>query len=502
MKKVVLTLSLAVALILTAVAPAVAATPDDNCRQMLVNKQHLLDAAYVPSSLTALADYMSAGGNVMMTAEAAEAAGKMVAAMKADGLTDIHGQSGYRSYATQKMLNDNKITYYRNQGYGNEQALELACNVVAAPGASEHQTGLAIDFTTSANGGSLTEDFGTTPVGQWLAANSWKYGFVLRYGADKVAITGYIYEPWHFRYVGQPHAEYMYQNELCLEEYYQQLQEQEIITCTSVSGQSYAVRFSEYNNSSTLPADELVSLSRAYPNAPLGFITTTTVPQIALFDITGHWAEACIRNLNALGIISGYPNNTFRPEKNVSRAEMVSMIYRTYLLLYPDEADMEQPEQAAAPQSGDGADPLTSLPEGTTASPFADVPDGAYYLDPLLSLNAKGLVAPGLLQEQANGATTFLPDQKALRREVAQSLAPLFMVMPDIPSSGIVLKDMVDADPDLQAAVQLLVDAGIVAGNPSGDFLPEADISRAEISAMLDRILSFFDYAAEKTTAD
>ena len=101
------------------------------------------------------------------------------------------------------------------------------------------------------------------------------------------------------------------------------------------------------------------------------------------------------------------------------------------------------------------------------------------------------MVAPGLIQNNADGTASFLPDQSALRREVAQSLAPLFMVMPDIPSSGIVLKDMVDADPDLQAAVQMLVDAGIVTGNASGYFMPEDDISRAEISAMLYRCLLY-----------
>ena len=143
-------------------------------------------------------------------------------------------------------------------------------------------------------------------MGQWLAANSWKYGFILRYPADKTEITGYIYEPWHFRYVGEPHAEYMYKNDLCLEEYYALLQEEGIITYTTEAGVSYAVRFDQYNNSTNLPADELISVSRAYADSELGFIITTTVPQIELFDITGHWAEAYIRNLTSLGVITGY----------------------------------------------------------------------------------------------------------------------------------------------------------------------------------------------------
>ena len=484
MKKLFLIASLALLMALAAVTPALASSADDNCRHMLVNKQHLLDSDYVPSSLTPLSNYMAAGGNVTMTAEAAAAIGEMVDAMAAEGLTDIYGQSGYRSYATQKMLNDNKILYYRNLGYSYEHAVELACTVVAAPGASEHQSGLAIDFTTSANGSSLTDSFGTTPVGQWLASNSWKYGFILRYPADKTEITGYIYEPWHFRYVGEPHAEYMYKNDLCLEEYYALLQEEGIITYTTEAGVSYAVRFDQYNNSTNLPADELISVSRAYADSELGFIITTTVPQIELFDITGHWAEAYIRNLTSLGVITGYTDNTFRPEKNISRAEMVSLIYRTYLLLYPNEAGMTD---LGLPQ----------YPPVVTESPFIDVPNGAYYLDALLTLQSKDMIAPGLIQNNADGTASFLPEQNALRREVAQSLAPLFTALPDLPSSGIVLKDMVEADPELQAAVQLLVDAGVVTGNASGNFMPDEDITRAEVSTMLDRILTFFGYESE-----
>ena len=110
---------------------------------------------------------------------------------------------------------------------------------------------------------------------------------------------------------------------------------EDIITYTTESGVAYAVRFDQYNTSTNLPAEELISVSRAYADSELGFIITTTVPQIELFDITGHWAEAYIRNLISLDVITGYPDNTFRPEKNISRAEMISLIYRTYLLLYP-----------------------------------------------------------------------------------------------------------------------------------------------------------------------
>ena len=464
-------LALALLLAVCCAPPALAASPDDNCRQMLINKQHLLSPDYAPSSLVPLSNYMRAGANVTMTAEAAAALGEMAAAMAEEGLTDIYGQSGYRSYQLQEQLNNNKIWYYRNLGYSYEQAVELACTVVAAPGASEHQSGLAIDLATSANGGGLTESFGSTPAGQWLNENCWKYGFILRYPADKTEITGYIYEPWHFRYVGQPHAEYMYRNNLCLEEYYALLQEEGILTYSDGEGVPYAVRLDQYNTSANLPDDELIAVSRAYADSELGFLITTTVPQIELFDITGHWAESYIRNLHSLGIIEGYSDNTFRPEKKISRAEMISLIYRTYQTLYPGQS------------AGSGT---------VEESPFADVPDGAYYLPALLALQELDLLAPGLIEEQADGSSIFLPDQDALRREMAQSLAPLFISLPDLPTSDLVLQDMVDADPQLQQAVQLLVDTGVVIGNASGNFSPDKTLSRAELSTMLDRVLSFF----------
>lgn len=474
MKKLLLVLSLALIIALTAAAPALAASPDDNCRDMLVNKTHLLDSRYAPSSLTALDNYMPAGGNVTMTAEAAQAAGKMYAAMKAAGISDLYGQSGYRSYSLQQTLNTNKINYYLNQGYSYNKAVELACSVVAAPGTSEHQSGLAIDFTTSANGGSLTESFANTPAGKWLKENSWKYGFILRYPADKTNITGYIYEPWHFRYVGQPHAEYMYKNGLCMEEYFSLLEEQKIITYTTVDGKEYAVRYERYNNSALLPDGQLISVSRAYADGQLGFIVTTTVPQQYLFDIVGHWAEDCIRHLASLDIIQGYTNNTVRPEKNISRAEIMTMIYRTYIWLYPDEN-------------------ITSSDDTpiVTKSPFADVADNAYYLQPLVFLQDKGLLPLEMITTNSSGQQFFSPDQNALRSEAALSLAPLLASRTDIPSSGIVMKDMVNADPELREAVQLLVDAGVILGNPSGNFNPNNKITRAEIMAMLDRIVLF-----------
>ncbi len=126
--------------------------------------------------------------------------------MRADtgfGMT-LREFSGYRSYATQEWW----FNYYcETDGYDN------AVTYSALPGHSEHQTGLAADITR-------TElDYADTPEGKWLAANCWKYGCIIRYPEDKVDITGYIYEPWHIRYLGKSTAKLVHDSGLCLEEF-------------------------------------------------------------------------------------------------------------------------------------------------------------------------------------------------------------------------------------------------------------------------------------------
>lgn len=132
------------------------------------------------------------------------------AALAEEGLT-IYGVSGYRSYDRQyDIYGENLIT--RGISHTNQYS--------AAPGTSEHQTGLAIDVSSKSNSFKLDNNFATTPEGLWLKDNCWRFGFILRYQKDKERITGYAYEPWHIRYVGVPLAYYLYTNNLTLEEYY------------------------------------------------------------------------------------------------------------------------------------------------------------------------------------------------------------------------------------------------------------------------------------------
>lgn len=126
--------------------------------------------------------------------------------------------SGYRDMSLQKIFYDQEVQEWMNAGYSKEDALIMAKTEVAKPGTSEHHTGLAVDIITDGNM-DLVHEFKDTPVGMWMAENSYKYGFILRYPEDKKHITGVIYEPWHFRYVGKETAKILYDNGLTLEEY-------------------------------------------------------------------------------------------------------------------------------------------------------------------------------------------------------------------------------------------------------------------------------------------
>lgn len=130
--------------------------------------------------------------------------------------------SAYRTHDYQARLYKNKVTRVEAQGYSHEEALIEAAKVVAIPGTSEHQLGLAVDIVDTRSY-DLTDIQETLPAQQWLMAHSWEYGFILRYPNDKTSVTGIIYEPWHYRYVGTELAKELYDAGLTLEEYLQNL---------------------------------------------------------------------------------------------------------------------------------------------------------------------------------------------------------------------------------------------------------------------------------------
>ena len=133
--------------------------------------------------------------------EASAATVALFAAFEAETTLKLQSHSAYRSFASQVSVYDADVAAHGQA---------FADTSTARPGTSEHQTGLAIDISALPGNCSLDACFGDTVQGQWLAGNAWRFGFLLRYPADKVAITGYGYEPWHFRYIGSALATEMH----------------------------------------------------------------------------------------------------------------------------------------------------------------------------------------------------------------------------------------------------------------------------------------------------
>lgn len=126
--------------------------------------------------------------------------------------------SAYRSSERQEEILNADIQAYMAQGMDYGSAYDEAVKQVMPPGYSEHETGLALDIV-AVDYQLLDENQETTKENIWLRENCWKYGFILRYPADKEDITQIAYESWHFRYVGKEAAEYITKNGICLEEY-------------------------------------------------------------------------------------------------------------------------------------------------------------------------------------------------------------------------------------------------------------------------------------------
>ncbi len=170
---------------------------------MLVNKHNTL-GRYQPNDLVPMGRYGSWG---YLQREARDAFASLADAASEEGLR-IWGVSPYRCYDRQDAI-------YR--GYVRAHGQEEADTYSARPGASEHQTGLAVDVAVR---GESYEDFGGTPESEWMRAHAHEYGYILRYDEGTEEITGYMYEPWHYRYVGVEAATFIWENGLTLEEYY------------------------------------------------------------------------------------------------------------------------------------------------------------------------------------------------------------------------------------------------------------------------------------------
>lgn len=178
---------------------------------ILANKDNPLPSDYAPDLA-----YLE-GGSYQMQSEAAAAFDRMKNAANATGL-HLMACSTYRSVERQTELFNAEIQKWMGQGMDEAAAREQAATVVMVPGCSEHNTGLAVDVGSITNQ-RVEEDFENEPEFAWLQEHAAEYGFILRYPADKVEVTGVTYEPWHYRYVGVENAQKIKESGLCLEEY-------------------------------------------------------------------------------------------------------------------------------------------------------------------------------------------------------------------------------------------------------------------------------------------
>ncbi|WP_396643166.1 D-alanyl-D-alanine carboxypeptidase family protein [Microbacterium sp.] len=171
--------------------PTFGSTTDPNSTDVLVNKRNALrPPSYTPPDLHPIGVRSEAASHLQWMFADAGAAGHA-----------LRVASGYRSYSTQ-------VATYNSQRARGGQA--YADTIAARPGHSEHQAGLAADIAAFGQGCDVAECFGYTPAGQWLAANAWRYGFIQRYPRGYTATTGYVWEPWHYRYVGRITAREMH----------------------------------------------------------------------------------------------------------------------------------------------------------------------------------------------------------------------------------------------------------------------------------------------------
>jgi D-alanyl-D-alanine carboxypeptidase len=187
---------------------------DANSIWVVANKKRPLPTGFVPNDLTVpkiplrleeTAEEMHISKKISGSLE------QMVGAAKQQAV-DLMLASGYRSEAYQRQLYN---------GYVKSDGQAYADISSARPGTSEHQTGLAVDFDDSKRTCETQQCFGDTPAGKWLAQNAYKYGFIMRYTADKQSVTGYEYEPWHFRYVGKELSTEMHNKNIStLEEFF------------------------------------------------------------------------------------------------------------------------------------------------------------------------------------------------------------------------------------------------------------------------------------------
>ena len=181
---------------------------------LLVNDWNPLPAGY-DSDVT----FSTVSGGKQVDSRIIDAVNRMLQDASAYDLAVV---SAYRPKEEQNTLYWRKVQQYTDKGYSDLEAQKVGGTIVKRPGFSEHNCGLAMDVGGSGDY-TLEQTFANTPAYAWLIEHCADYGFILRFPEGKEDITGVIYEPWHYRYVGEEAARYIMDNDLCLEEYLAQV---------------------------------------------------------------------------------------------------------------------------------------------------------------------------------------------------------------------------------------------------------------------------------------
>jgi len=229
-------------------------TAGDSGYLRLVNRDYKLRSDYKPVNLV---DY----GGIKLHSAALNAFLQMQEAMKTDRIYNLRLQSAYRAYDYQYAIFSRKVQELQAKGYSKLEAERKASLSIHPPGASEHQLGLALDVSID---GKLTQAFGETSAGKWLEEHSHNYGFIIRYPNSKTDITKIVYEPWHLRYVGVPHATIIKDLELSLEEYLLWIKQVQMYIFWGEDREYYLLHYSKDLPPALLPG--IIDVSSINPN--------------------------------------------------------------------------------------------------------------------------------------------------------------------------------------------------------------------------------------------
>ncbi len=435
---------------------------------ILVNRDHLVDDKFQPTDLVTYP-----GSSYRLNRTCAAALKEMIDACDADTSERLVLYSGYRTYQTQYSKYYGKINQYISKGYSKAEATRLTNQYYAPPGGSEHHTGLAADICTPSivnRYGQLDSSFGNTAEGKWLRNNCHKYGFILRYDQGKENITGYSYEPWHFRYIGKEHAKEVARLGITYEEYVARMK-------TTISTLSAAPTFT-YKN-------EKVCFSAK--NATIRYTSDTKTPTLNSKvytdglggkDIT-HKAIACLNGYTspvATVTVTKYGDVFKDININDWYYENVSMAVHKQLFSgmgnyeFAPNGTMTRAMAVQVLANISGID----LKSYTSKTKFTDVKPSAWYAS-AVAWAAENNIVTGI------GQNKFAPDNAVTREQIC---VMLYNHSEASTEQNIPFTDAADVSQWAKSAVAYCAKEKIINGYPNGSFCPQAYITRAEMATM------------------